>query len=193
MRMRENEVYLIEVMAKREPPKPTSCALWWLLWLLPRWNSDSPAYENLRGPSQRRPHDGQARRNGPSELLAHAVLTSSPMLRHLPRGRDRHGSVLEPVVAPVGLVQGRHGHLLEDVGLGELGVKVGDRLVRVDKRLERRGDLARFEGDPVDRFEERVLFELFGVALRAEPVSRIPVQKLRAHRISLCSSANNQT
>lgn len=54
--------------------------------------------------------------------------------------------------------------LVKQVGLGELGIKVGDRLVRVDVGLERRGDLPSGEVVPVDGFEEGVLLELGGVA-----------------------------
>lgn len=54
-----------------------------------------------------------------------------------------------------------------DVSRRELRVKVGRRFVRLDDRLERRRDLLAREGLPVDGLEERVLFELFGIALRA--------------------------
>lgn len=91
-----------------------------------------------------------------------------------------HPRALNPVgrgvvVVPLDVVW----RLVKQVGLGELGVKVGDRLVRVDVGLERRRDLTLGEEVPVDRLEEGVLLELCGVALGAEAVLRVAVQELR--------------
>ena len=96
------------------------------------------------------------------------------------RAPAEHARAIDPVgrrvvVVPLDVVR----RLVEQVGLGELGVKVGDRLVRVDVGLERRRDLALGEEVPVDRLEEGVLLELGGVALRTEAVLRVAVEELR--------------
>ena len=90
---------------------------------------------------------------------------------------------VEPVrrriaVVPVDVVRS----LVEQVGLGEFGVKVGDRLVRVDVGLERRRHGSLSEQVPVDRLEERMLLQFGGVSLCTETVLRVSVQELRRVR-----------
>lgn len=57
----------------------------------------------------------------------------------------------------------------------ELGIKVGGGLVRLDIRLEWRGNLFQRQRLPIDAAEEWVLLELFGVALCAETVPWVAV------------------
>lgn len=83
---------------------------------------------------------------------------------HPPYTRSRT-RLVEPVSRRVVFIKDDvDGRFLEEVRLGELGVKVGDTIVRVDVGLEGRRDLARSEGVPVYDLEEGVFLQLGGIA-----------------------------
>lgn len=82
--------------------------------------------------------------------------------------------------------------LLEQVCFRELGIKVGDALVRVDVGLEGGWDLASGKGVPVDRLEEGVLFELSGVAGGAKAVLGVAVEKLEQGLVSVQRARNGE-
>lgn len=60
--------------------------------------------------------------------------------------------------------------------VGELWVKVGNRLVRVDNGLEGGRDLLPVEQVPVDGREEGVFFQLIGASLRSKTILRVSVE-----------------
>jgi hypothetical protein len=62
--------------------------------------------------------------------------------------------------------------------VGELGIKVGYRFVRVDNRFERRSNLLLVQQVPVDRREEWVGLQLVGAVSGAKSVEGVSVEQL---------------
>lgn len=67
---------------------------------------------------------------------------------------------------------------VHQVCLGEFGVKVCDRFVRVDIRFERGRDRSLGEQLPVNVLEEGVLLQLSRIPSRSETVFRVSVEEL---------------
>jgi hypothetical protein len=57
----------------------------------------------------------------------------------------------------------------------KLWIKVGDRFIGIDHGLERWCDLLLRKQVPIDRLEERMLFQLLRVTLRTQAVLRVTV------------------
>lgn len=137
-------------------------------------------------------HQRLARIREPPEVLLHRARQRAAVYRLCGRlvGLDRHAHVawvgqaatrsdvsmpsrLRHVVFVLVHVDAR----VLECRVGELGVKVGNTLIRVDNGLERRRDLLLVEQVPVNRLEERVLLELGRTALGAKTVLRVAVEQ----------------